>query len=174
MGDALKGIAQAGEVWVINSPTTHVDFGKAFELDATRTDWLPIEFPPTVQYPAPANTVGPLALFPHGGLAGQHLAKQSGANQPFNMQWVNASEGLVVRRDCNAVFEASTNTFLANITHGLGYRFVNVSVVEPGDRAVTPAAHPHITIVPRVEYRTDNACWLHFVRAVTGTAIIRR
>lgn len=98
-----------------------------------------------------------------GGQLNDRVAKVGG--NPFALGFANAADG-VVRQ-----LEHPTASRTWDLTHQLGSRFVNVSVITPG--ALDPDATQTI-LMPDIEYVSVMRCILHFTTPKTGTAIVRR
>lgn len=101
-------------------------------------------------------------IVPITGAVNLHLAKR--AARSFDTQWVNASEGLVYT-------ENFTSSPTWNVQHRLGSRFVDVTVIAPGNHNATAE---QTVIIPRISFDSTLACVLNFAGPVAGTVIVRR
>lgn len=105
-------------------------------------------------------------VLPPAGASEQHLARGV-ANNPFASVWVVPSDGMVFQYERPTA--SASNEW--EVTHELRSRWVDVTVVSPGNN--DPTAE-QTKLIPRIVYSNEQRCVLHFARPVSGTALIRR
>jgi len=126
--------------------------------------WTPI-VPPAPGTPRTVASDTRADVVPRAGVPNDRLAKLGIASRAWEVGWVNAASGVVAA----AVDHPSATVW--DITHDLGVRWVDVTVVSPGN--ADPTAEQKI-IFPKIDYISEMACRLTFAESVAGTAVARR
>lgn len=124
--------------------------------------WTPI---------VPPDTRGDVV--PPAGVLNDRLAKL-GANpaNSWSLGWANAADGVVAQfesTDPGVIADGDATQWI--LTHNLGFQFIDVSVISPGNR--NPGA-PQTVEVPIIDFESQMRCRLRFAEPVAGTAIVRR